>query len=112
MGAWDPLRQQRHLLRRWFCCCGVGPSALSFDAPQSANSTKSHFAYRFSMRRRLIFFNQWIFGLLKRVTVQLSDALHKRAKHYAVDNDVSMNELFNAAIEKYLDDARDSQKKS
>ena len=64
------------------------------------------------MRQSLIFLRLWILGLLKRVTVQLSDALHKRAKHYAVDNDVSMNELFNAAIEKYLDDARDSQKKS
>ena len=29
MGAWDPLRQQRHLFHSWFCRCGLDSSVTS-----------------------------------------------------------------------------------
>lgn len=44
--------------------------------------------------------------LLKRVTVQLDDGLHKKAKLYAVENDCSMNDLFVEAIKNYLDEQK------
>ena len=46
---------------------------------------------------------QRVLSRVKRVTVQLSDSLHKRAKHYAVEEKISMNDLFVKAIEKYLE---------
>ena len=44
---------------------------------------------------------------VKRVTVQLDDELHKAAKHYAVEQECSMNDLFVDAIRKYLEDERE-----
>ena len=46
---------------------------------------------------------QRVLSRVKRVTVQLSDSLHKRAKHHAVEEEISMNDLFVKAIEKYLE---------
>ena len=39
---------------------------------------------------------------MKRVTVQLPDALHKRLKLKAVTDDISLNALYVQALELYL----------
>lgn len=39
---------------------------------------------------------------LKRVTVQLDDDLHRQVKLWAVQNDVSMNDIFVEAILAYM----------
>ena len=44
---------------------------------------------------------------VKRVTVLLEDELHTEVKVWAVKHRVSMNDFFNEAIKKYLQDQRE-----
>ena len=49
--------------------------------------------------------------LLKRVTVQLDDQLHKEVKVWAAQNEVSMNDVFVEAIKSYLKSNEENQEK-
>lgn len=41
-------------------------------------------------------------GLIKRVTVQVPDDLHKRLKFLSVDTDTTMQQIFLKAVKMYL----------
>ena len=53
----------------------------------------------------------WLDDLLKRVTVQLDDNLHKEVKVWAAQNEVSMNDVFVEAIKSYLKSNEENQEK-